>query len=195
MSCKFSLLAATALLLTVPAAYAEGVPHPGLRFMMTAGVSKGGDKLTTAQYTDGSHANIQAGDLALVGIGLRWRKPESRWSAQLTANYHSDWAQGENGRIEFNRYPIELLAHYHFADAFFAGGGLRYSTGGKLRFDIDGNKVEYKMDGKPGAVAELGYSVQDSLLLTLRYVAERYEAENGAEFDGNHVGVNASLLF
>ncbi|MBL8509628.1 MAG: hypothetical protein JNM11_14235 [Chitinimonas sp.] len=190
-------LACAGLLLSAPlTALADGgcVPHPSLRLMMTGGITAGGDTIYVANYDNGSNSSIRAGDKVNLGVGAYWRRENSPWSLQLTANYHTDNVAAANGRVDFKRYPIEFLGHYHFENNLYVGGGLRYAAKSKFTLERNGSFSRVDVDSKPGLVAELGWEPVADLLLTLRYVAEEYEID-GVKFDGNHVGVTGAVLF
>ncbi|HEY9105020.1 hypothetical protein [Chitinimonas sp.] len=191
---------AAALALTAMGSQAANVPHPGLRFMMTGGVTAGGDKIDKVTYTDGATRNISAGGTVTVGGGVLWQPEDSNFSLQTTLNYHFSNASASNGNATFDRYPLEVIAFYNFAEQWRVGVGARHVFRPNYSFDVAGGfGVDYK--DANGALIEVGYFFTPQALLSLRYVHETYEEKTNspyykpAKLDGSHVGVNGSFIF
>lgn len=175
---------------------------------LVGGLTFGGDRLATAVFTNGESENIDAGELIQIGGGLLWNLPDSLVSVGLSLNYHTDSSTAENGEVEFTRYPIELLAHYRFAQDWRVGGGLRYVVSPEFEGHIDFVTNEtVKFDNALGLVLELGYAVTENFRVNARYVREEYDLKsrtvNGFDqsiagvpsVDGSHFGINASYAF
>ncbi|MCP5160754.1 MAG: hypothetical protein H7A00_03680 [Hahellaceae bacterium] len=72
---------------------------------------------------------------------------------------------------------------------------------------VDYDKVTVKYDDTIGFVTEVGYQPADNFWINIRYVAEQYEptdiefnglkytVNSSAEISGNHVGINAVMMF
>lgn len=166
-----------------------------IRFLVSGGFTAGGDRLTTAFFTNGTQSAIKAGERLQLNLGAHWQPANSPFSAQLTYGYHADSAEGDNGKITFDRWPLELLAHYHWREQFFLGGGVRMATRSKLTYSINGLKQNYPLDSEPGLVGEIGWQPVPTLSFVLRGVSERYKSEDGVRFDGGHVGLFGQLVF
>lgn len=186
------LFAATALALTGAAAAAPSGQHSGLRFVMTGGLSGGGDKVTVV--TPRSSESIRSGALMQFGGGLYWRDAELPASFKLTANVHLD--PGSDGDVYFRRFPIELIGYYHPSDNWRLGIGGRWGVKPKMVYDKDGYSGRVPFKNSYGMVFEVGYEFNDHFALTGRYVNEDYEYRNStAEVDGSHVGVMVDYRF
>lgn len=191
-----------AALLASSAALAAG----DYKFFLEGGITDGGDRLATAVYTDGSESNIKAGERFMVSSGVYWRKPAAPLSARLTVGYHSDWAQGDNGNLHFDRFPLELVGSYHINEKWSLGLGLRSAVHARLTgvyedVDIDGDglvdgdvTVRYALKSDPGLVVEAAWHPLPEVVFALRGVRETY-SYNGLDFSGNHVGLTMQLIF
>lgn len=51
---------------------------------------------------------------------------------QGTIGYQADEASGRHGHLLFDRYPLEILGHYHATRHFRFGGGLRHAIDPRL---------------------------------------------------------------
>lgn len=168
----------------------------GLKFVVGGGFTYGGDKLATAQYTNGSSADVRAGSLLDIHAGLEYRFDQ--FAVQSTVGYHFDSADATNGSITFSRVPVELLGYYQVSQSIRLGGGLRKSTGAQLDGDgVASNIGTVKFDADPGFVLEGEYLVGKNLGFKLRYVAEKFKAKTGnaKDIDGNHVGIFMNAYF
>lgn len=197
-----TVLAAT-LALTAVASQAADVPHPGLRFMMTAGVTSGGDKIEQVQYTNGDTKNISAGGTVTLGGGVLWQPEGSDFSLQATLNYHFSNAEASNGHATFDRYPLEVIAFYNVNEQWRVGVGARHVFRPRYSYDVGaGHGTDYK--DANGALLEVGYFFTPQALLSLRYVQETYKEKSpyanspyydAQKLDGSHVGLNGSFIF
>ncbi|QDQ26886.1 porin family protein [Chitinimonas arctica] len=179
---------------------AEGsVPHPSLRFMMTAGITGGGDKIDEIQFKNGGSTNVTGGGRASIGAGVQWQPEDTPVIVQATVNYHFSGVFADNGSANFSRIPVELMAFYKLNDQWRVGGGVRYVFAPSYSYDVDGD-YNYDVDFKNtvGGVVEVGYAFTPNVVVGLRYVKEEYELKNfksSKKFDGSHVGLTGSYIF
>ena len=177
-------------------------------FVVSGGLTYGGDKLVTTTYSDGTTYDIRAGNLFQYGAGLLWQPPDQRFSVQGTVNYHSDRNNAENGSARFERTPIELLTFYNGIPNWRFGGGLRWSLNPKVSSHFDGVSDEgIDFQDSLGSVIEIGYRVGRASWVSGRVVFEEYQPErisrNGVSYsaagadkvNGNHVGINFTWGF
>jgi hypothetical protein len=194
---KKVILSFTVMFATLAAAQAQtAAPGPQpvpVRFLLGVGLSGGGDKLVSAQYADGSTAEIRAGGLVYLTAGVDyWIAPQ--FSLQGTINYHVDDASAWNGDLKFERFPIELIGYYQPNPVFRVGGGVRYVISPKLSSNGNAPEANANFDNTTSAVVEAEYFVDPTFGVKLRYVNETYKAR-GREIDGSHVGISANFYF
>lgn len=174
-------------------------PRP-VKFVVGIGVTGGGDRLASARYYGGysrydDDRSIRAGQLLQIHGGLEWRVAPSV-TMQATVGYHTDGVDGWNGSIDFDRYPLELLAHYSFAPQWRAGGGLRYTLNPRLDGSGVARDYDIRFKRSLGPVVEVEFLPLNWLGIKLRAVFERYKPRDGGPAaEGNHVGVFANFYF
>jgi len=166
-----------------------------LRFVVGAGVTYGGEKLITAQYTDGDTVDIDGGGTVTLLAGLDYRV-NPQFSVQATVGYHVDNAAGSNGDIRFERVPVELLGYYHVNDKVRVGGGLRYVTATALRTSGVADIGDYEFKDTTSPVAEIEYLYSPRLGFKLRYVNDKFKDKTfNATVKGDHVGALVNFYF
>jgi hypothetical protein len=178
-------------------AQVAAAPTQTVRPFVGLGASAGGDKLATAEYTNGDSANIRAGSGVYFTGGLDFRINE-QFSAQTSVNFHVDNQSARNGDLHFNRFPIEALAFYHIDPQWKIGTGLRYVTGAKLSGSGAAEIEDVKFDNTLSAVVEGEYLFTPHISIKLRYVNEKFEVKNRynkVEVKANHVGISGNYYF
>jgi outer membrane protein W len=166
-----------------------------LRFLVGAGLTFGGDKLATAQYTNGGEINIHAGSMVALNAGIDYRINEA-FSVQGTVGYHFDNASAENGSIRFERFPFELLGYYNVSPQWRVGGGVRYASNAKLSSSGVADFGDYEFDSTVSGVVEGEYMFGPKVGVKVRYVNEKFQAKiGGARIDGSHIGLLANYYF
>lgn len=187
-----------ALLATLGCAQAQTyAPVPAqspTRFLIGMGVSGGGDKLASAQYTNGDTYDIHAGSVLYFTAGVDHHfTPE--FSLQGTVNYHVDTTRAKNGDIKFERFPVELIGYYQPAPAWRVGGGVRYTSSPKLSSSGVASGLDVSFDNTTSAVVEAEYFPTPRVGIKLRYVNETFKARGYQDVDGSHVGLSANFYF
>jgi hypothetical protein len=198
------LLAAAALSSLALSAHADE-PQTGTHFILTAGLTGGGDKVATVQYTNGNSSTLHAGGLVQIGAGVLWQF-EAPVALALTANYHVDDATAKNGDATFDRIPLEAIAYYTGENHWRFGGGVRFVQSPKYKAHVDGqsdDSIEFK--DTVGAVAEIGYGFNEHAWLNLRLVSENYQVNSvtsggrtysaSGSINGSHIGINFLYQF
>jgi opacity protein-like surface antigen len=166
-----------------------------LRFVVGAGVTYGGEKIITAQYSDGDKVDIDGGGTVALLAGVDYRV-NPQFSVQGTVGYHVDNAAGSNGDIRFERVPLELLGYYHVNDKVRVGGGLRYVTGTALRTSGVADIGDYEFKDTTSPVAEIEYLYSPRLGFKLRYVNDKFKAEDfDGTIKGDHIGALVNFYF
>lgn len=200
---SFAILALSSIALSAYADETGAGPH----FILTGGLTGGGDKVATVQYTNGDSTNLHAGGLVQVGAGVLWQF-KAPVALALTANYHVDDATGSNGSATFDRFPLEAIVYYTGEKHWRYGGGLRFVTSARYKGHVDGqtdDSIDFK--DTTGAVAEIGYGFSEHAWLNLRLVSEKYQptsvttggttytSGNFDSVDGSHIGINFLYQF
>ncbi len=172
-----------------------------LRFVVGAGLTAGGDKLATAEYSNGGSIDVRAGGMIAFLAGVDYRVNQ-QFSFQGTVGFHVDQASAKNGDVTFKRFPIEVLAYFHPSDKMRIGGGVRYVSSPKLNGDGFGAGVYQEFDNTVGAVIEGEYFFSPNVGLKLRYVKEEYESSYvyrrqtfTEKTKGDHVGIFGNFYF
>lgn len=196
-----------ALLASVPATLtAAPYTDSPARFVVTAGLTTGGDTLEKLEYRRGGSVSIKGGGLVQVGGGVQFHRPSSAFSALATLNYHVDSASARNGDARFDRIPLELLGFYHLDEWWRFGGGLRYTMNPSFteKFDHEDRiTIDYK--NATGLVLQVGFG-GERFWGALRYVNESFKVERvtvgrfsdatySHKDDGSHVGLFGYFTF
>lgn len=179
--------------------YAQSVAAPAktVRGFVGIGASAGGDKLATAEYTNGDTASIRAGSGVYFTGGVDFRINE-QFSAQTSVSFHVDDQTASNGSLQFHRFPIEALAFYHIDQQWKIGTGLRYVTGAKLSGSGVADFDDVKFDNTLSAVVEAEYLFTPQVSVKVRYVNEKFEVKsrfNQVDVKANHVGISGNYYF
>jgi len=190
-------LAILAAASSVHAQEAQPAPAKSVSGFVGLGITGGGKKLATADYTDGHSANIKSGGGVYFTGGLDVQITE-QFSAQTSINFHVDDQTAQNGSLKFQRFPIEALAFYHIDNNWKIGTGVRYVTGAKLSgsgvADIDDLKFKNTLSG----VVEAEYMFSPQLSVKMRYVKEKLEVKDYyyyGEVKANHFGISGNFYF
>jgi hypothetical protein len=191
-------LSAASLLsvLVTGTAHAQADDRP-VRGILGAGLTFGGEKLATAQFTNGGSQSIRTGGLVQFYGGAEFRLG-TLVTVQATAGYHVDDTSASNGSIRFSRWPLELLGHVAVNEQVRLGGGIRHINGAKLNASGAGSSIapNVDFDATTGVVIEGEYRFSPSFGLKLRYVTEDYTVKGTpSKFKGNHVGLMGNFYF
>jgi hypothetical protein len=176
------------------AASAQHSDRP-LTFIAGIGITGGGARLATVQYTDGRSQDIRAGSGVMFYFG-----GESRIgtlvSLQATVGYHVDSTNATNGDVRFGRYPIDLLAFVPVNEQLRFGAGAQFVNNPRLKGSGVASNVDLKLDSTVGLVLEGEYRFTPWLGVKLRGVNARYTVPQTNETaSGNHFGLLCNLYF
>ncbi|SFG22496.1 Outer membrane protein beta-barrel domain-containing protein [Duganella sp. CF458] len=195
---KKAVFALAALAIAASAhAQDSAIPAKTVRPFVGIGATAGGDKLATAEYTNGNTASIRAGSGVYFTGGMEFRINEE-FSAQTSVNFHVDNQSARNGNLQFQRFPIEALAFYHIDQHWKIGTGLRYVTGAKLSGSGVGEIDDVKFDNTVSPVVEAEYMFTPQISVKVRYVNEKLEVKREygqGEVKANHVGISGNFYF
>jgi hypothetical protein len=193
------LLAASLVVLAAFAgsaqAQTEAPATKPLHFFVGLGVTGGGDKLVTAQYTNGTSVDVTGGGLVQFNGGVDYQFTD-KFSGSLGLGYHVDRANASNGSITFSRVPVEVLAHYSVTPSVRLGGGLRLVGGAKLRSDGVASGIDADFGSTAGLVLEGEYLLNARYGFKLRVVEEKYKSNATQKtISGSHAGLMFNFYF
>jgi hypothetical protein len=206
ISTLYSLACAVALLANVSAQANGEVVAPAddhvAHFLLSGGITYGGDTLETANYNNGTSIDIKAGGLIQFGTGVRLQLPDEPISLQLTANYQWDEASSRNGNnVRFTRVPLEATLFFAPADHWRLGLGARYVTNAHLRGPSNLGYYSDDYKNSTGVLFDAGYQPIRHLWIDGRYVVESYTSKypdlsgNMPKYNANHFGIFATGEF
>lgn len=167
-----------------------------VRGVFGAGLTAGGDKLATVQWSNGDSTNIKAGGLVDLRAGVDVKLGDTPFAVQASIGWFVHRAGGSNGSVTFERFPIELLGTWRAAEQWRFGAGLRRAGNAKLKGrGVASNIGTTSYDANTGVVVEGEWLFATRYGVALRYVSEEYTAPNGTKADGSHVGVRFNVYF
>ena len=189
---KIALLGALALASSL--ALAQSAPMRSNLFV-NLGYGSGGDTLASVTMTDGSSQSIKAGKGVTIKGGVEFWIGQNA-TFQLSGAYQVDDTTATNGNITFSRWPIEGLMFWNMSEQVRLGGGLRKSTGAKLKGSgVASSFGSYLLESTTGIVLEGEYLFTPQAGITLRYVKESFTVNGGPSISGDHVGVGLNYHF
>jgi hypothetical protein len=191
------LALAAATMAAAPPAAAQGLAGESpVRGFVGVGLTSGGDKLATVQWSNGDSTHIKSGGLLDLRVGVDVRLADSPFSLLASAGWFTDRADGTNGAVTFDRYPLELIGAWRASEAFRLGVGVRRVGDGKLKgTGAASNLGTTTFKGRIGAVLEGEWLIGRRWGVALRAVGEEYKAPTGQKVDGSHVGVRGAFYF
>ncbi|MBI5718544.1 MAG: hypothetical protein HZC37_12750 [Burkholderiales bacterium] len=176
-------------------ASAQGVDR-SVRGLVGIGLTGGGDKLATVQWSNGDSTNINAGGQFDLRAGVDVRLGETPFSLQASLGWFAQRAGGTNGSVTFERFPLELMGSWRAADNFRLGAGVRRTGDAKLKGRGAASNIgTTTFKGEVGGVLEGEWLFARIYGLALRAVSEEYKAPNGEKADGSHIGLRFSVYF
>jgi hypothetical protein len=190
-----ALLAASALS-SAHAQSQDGRDNRAVRPLVGIGFTFGGDKLVTADFTDGTSDTIHAGGLIAVYGGLEFRATDVL-AIQATAGYHVDNTRAAtNGSLRFSRYPVDVLALFSLNDKVRLGGGVEFVNNPKLvgRGAVGSFNVEFK--NSAGLVLEGEYLFTRNFGMKARAASHTFKVEGSSEeVNGSYGGLMLNYYF
>lgn len=156
------------------------------------GVDFGGDRLTTAVFTNGDTEDINAGELFSASIGMVFENTDNL-ETQFTFGIKADFITASNGDIDWTRFPLELLQFYK-TDRWRLGAGLTYHLSPDLSGSGVASGVDASFDDALGVVVEMDRFFGDNAYFGVRYTSIDYEV-GAYTFDGSSVGMLLGTRF
>lgn len=164
------------------------------------GLTYGGDQVgDTIEYENSSSRSLHGGALLDMRAGFEYQTIGSPWSFQMSLGYQVDNASAKNGSVRFDRFPLEVLAHWDVSDSWRFGGGIRKALSTKLHTSGVGSGYaqEQEYSSSVGGVVEAETFFGSHVGLKLRVVSEKYKSQltGGKDIDGTHLGVLGIYYF
>jgi len=199
-------LAAAALVPTLAHAGldSDNPVHP----LIGIGLTGGGDKLSSVEFTNGDTQSVTAGGLVHLYGGVEFHQKDSPFAFQATVGYHVDNTSAKNGEQKFQRWPIEAIALYSVSPQFRLGVGARYAAAAKFTSNGAGDVGNADFTSHLGGLILGEWMVSPSMGLQVRYVHETYKVGGGCTttgqatvcypdvtVDGSHGGVAFNYYF
>lgn len=188
-------LAVAGLLATTTFAHAASTS-----FVLKTSAEFGGDELFIAHFTNGDIETTRAGDGLQFAIGAGFEHSPT-WQSEATIGFRFGGTIGENGSLEFDSVPYELLTFYHSKSGKWrAGGGLTYVT--RMSLDgagiIEGYAVDF--ENALGGIIEFDWFLgledkarvpqQATAYFGIRGTLINYErVDQNGKIDGNSLGL------
>ena len=168
--------------------------EPGqVRGFVGLDLGSGGDTLANIRYTDGSTQDMKAGDGVQFKGGLDYRVDED-WSVVGSLGYHLYTTNAKNGRVTFQRFPVELMAKYNLNPKARIGFGVRVPFAANVSSSGAASQVgEFSPKGKKGLIVD-GEYLFGKVGVSLRWTNESYTL-GSQSIDGTHFSVGLNYYF
>jgi Outer membrane protein beta-barrel domain len=193
---KSALIGAALAALTLTAAQAQTQDSRSVRPLLGMGFTFGGDKLYTADFTDGSSDTVRAGGIFTLYGGVEFRATDAL-AIQATAGYHGDSTRAAtNGSIRFGRYPVDVLALYSVTDKVRLGGGVEFVNSPKLSGRGVVGDFNVRFNNTAGVVLEGEYLFTRNFGMKARAASIKFKADGASnKIDGSYGGLLLNYYF
>ena len=193
---KTLLTGAVLALLASTSAHAQSQNSPAVRPLLGLGLTFGGDKLFTADFTDGSRDTVRAGGIFMLYGGVELRATDAL-AVQATVGYHGDSTRAaSNGSIRFGRYPVDVLALFSVSDRVRLGGGVEFVNSPKLSGSGVVGDFNVRFDNTAGVVLEGEVLFTRNFGMKARAASIKYKRDGASEkIDGSYGGLMLNYYF
>lgn len=193
---KSFLTAALLAALALTSAHAQSPNGPAVRPLLGMGLTFGGDKLYTADFTDGSSDTVRAGGIFMLYGGVEFRATDAL-AVQATVGYHGDSTRAaSNGSIRFGRYPVDVLALYSVTDKVRLGGGVEFVNSPKLSGSGVVGDFDVRFNNTTGVVLEGEYLFTRNFGMKARAASIKYKADGVSDkINGSYGGLMLNYYF
>jgi opacity protein-like surface antigen len=193
---KSVLTGAVLAALALTSAHAQSQNAPAVRPLLGIGFTFGGDKLATADFTDGTSDTIHAGGLIALYGGVEFRATDAL-AIQATLGYHvDDTRAASNGSLRFSRYPVDVLALFSLNDKVRLGGGVEFVNNPKLVGSGAVGDFNVRFNNATGVVLEGEYLFTRNFGMKARAASIKYKADGASEkIDGSYGGLMLNYYF
>lgn len=162
--------------------------YPGTtRMVVDAGLTLGGDKLVTIQFTNGDTRSIYAGNGIVADFGVQHNFEDSNWSLKTTVGFDYTGVTASNATVSFIRYPVDVLVLYNMGSQH-VGFGLTEHLSPEL--DLDGLGPNVNFNSATGVILQYQWSV-----VTVRATGIRYTVSDNCTANCTANGGNLGVFF
>ena len=155
----------------------------------------GGEKLITVPFTDGSTADVEAGQGLLIGGGGEVNVLPNMLIKATAAFKYTSAGLANNGSVTWTRVPIDIIALYRL-DKLKVGGGISYSLNNSLKGSGVASGVDSDFDNALGYTAILEYAISEKYSASVQYTLMEFkESVSGTTVDGNNFGIGFNWYF
>jgi hypothetical protein len=195
-SLKSALVGAVLATLALTSAQAQPQDTRSVRPLLGMGFTFGGDKLYTADFTDGSSDTVRAGGLFMLYGGVEFRATDVL-AVQATVGYHGDSTRAaSNGSIRFGRYPVDVLALFSVNDKVRLGGGVEFVNSPKLSGSGVVGDFNVRFNNSTGVVLEGEYLFSRNFGMKARAASLKFKLDGASEkIDGSYGGLMLNYYF
>jgi hypothetical protein len=177
----------------------QGEQRP-LRFAIRMNMDFGGERIAKFSFSDGSTAEIKAGQLFTFAGGVIYVSPTAPWALEATVGYKFDKVNGSNGSATFSRIPIDVIASLS-SERHRLGAGVTAHLSPTFECKLTGvcaGKVE--LDTAIGAIAQYSFSIpfpkaNGGIELAARYTYVKYKKSGSPDLDGSAPGFMLGFWF
>jgi hypothetical protein len=184
------------LVLTLAAVAPFGSHAADVRPMLKLGVDTGGDVLLNHVFPDGEVETIKGNQGFYAGGGISVINFYRDLELELSATFKYTTAYGNNGEVDWTRYPLDALVFYRWS-RLRAGGGVTYHIGPKLKGDGDAAGLKVRFENAFGFALQADYRITDYFTAGVRYTAIEYEtkASPAVTTKSSGVGITFGMTF
>lgn len=191
-TCRPGRLLGVLMALVLAAATPFASRAADVRPMIKVGVDTGGDNLLTHVFPDGEVETIKGNQGFYAGGGVSVTNFYRDLELEVSLSFKYTTAYGNNGEVDWTRYPLDALVFYRWP-RLRAGGGLTYHFGPKLKGDGDAAGVNVKFENALGFVLQADYRITDHFTAGVRYTAIEYETEASPAVTTKSSGIGITL--
>jgi len=154
----------------------------------------GHEMLATVTFVNGPSQEVRVNEGLYAGLGVGVVNESRSLEAEFSVSYKAKFVTGDNGQVDWNHIPIDLLAFYRTQNYRF-GGGVTYHVKNTLRgtgFALGSTEFKNAL----GAVLQIDMLFGQNGSIGLRFLKLEYEAKDfdyKAKSDG--VGITATMTF
>ena len=162
--------------------------------MFKFGWDTGRNILLQVPFSTGPSQQIRVNEGLYGGAGIAVINDSRTLEGELSVSYKAKLVTGDDGQVDWNRIPIDLLGFYRTQNFRF-GGGLTYHTFVRLRGTGNAQMFQ-EFENALGAIAQIDMLFGERGSIGVRFISLEYKAK-GIDYkaNSNGIGVTASISF
>jgi hypothetical protein len=181
----------------------EQVARPQAAFNLALGFGVGGDRIASAQLSDGSERNLDAGTAGFAGVGAMitplWLADRTiGFGLGVDAGWRGATIEAANGSLSLTRFPVVAMTHVLVGSAdsrWYLHGGIGVHKEFAVTLSGSGiaEGIAGDLESSLGLLGEGGpyCHIHEHLAfgVALRYTVLKYSTPAGGSINGDHLGV------